>query len=80
MGTPARIFGLPHLPEADFNRLLRRQQIEWHDADGDAQIDPNELTGRNRSKFVADGAFTRPFEKAYRFHVENYRRERVKNE
>ena len=77
------IFGLPHLPKADYNRLAQKQvgltAPLWKDANGNAKIEPNELHSIDISSYVkADDAgklsFTEKFGLLYK---EIYRQTRV---
>ncbi|MBI2343056.1 MAG: hypothetical protein HYV02_01770 [Deltaproteobacteria bacterium] len=88
--TADRIFGLPHIPEQPFNRLAKSQAgtpaadaPQWHDADGDQQIEPEELTAHaERFTETVDGTlrFNARFAQFYRGMVEAYRQELVGEE
>lgn len=85
MATPA-LFGLPQLPEADFQRLaaLAGDNIpQWTDVDGDTRIEPGEISSAKSSYVTVKNGkakFTPAFEKLYRGMAETYRQERVARE
>jgi len=82
-----RQLGLPALPRDDFNRLATRQNLPlfWvKDANDNGLIEPDELAatgeGRVLAGYLARGAFTPRFEKAYKALVELRRQEAVARE
>lgn len=84
---PATVLAAPTLPRSDFNRLAARSGIPvfWmpvaHDT---ATLRPEDLAavgdGEALSRFVFDGKFTAEFDHAYKFLVEERRREAVRRE
>ena len=84
---PSAAFGAPVLTRSDFNRLAARSGIPvfWLPVDHDtATLRPADLApvgdGQALSRFVFDGKFTREFDHAYKFLVEERRREAVRRE
>ncbi|MBI2974410.1 MAG: hypothetical protein HYY43_02320, partial [Deltaproteobacteria bacterium] len=86
-----RLFGLPILPVAEFNRLIKEQlgdkSLAWNDADSDGCIAPQELSAESPEILssyveVKKGAkkFTSEFENLYKSSVELYRNEKIKRE
>ncbi len=80
------LFGLPTLPEKEFNRLANssapQEAITWTD-DGDGALEPEEVQDQSASYVtVKDGkpTFTPKFETLYRRMAETYRQERVTRE
>lgn len=84
---PAAALAAPALGRSDFNRLAAQTGVPlfWlpvaHDS---ATLRPGDLAGvgdaEALSRFVADGKFTAEFEHAYKFLVEERRREAVRKE
>ncbi|MBI2789689.1 MAG: hypothetical protein HYX59_13500 [Elusimicrobia bacterium] len=84
---PATALGAPVLPRSDFNRLAARSGIPvfWMPVAYDtATLRPEDLAavgdGEALARFVFDGKFTAEFDHAYKFLVEERRREAVRRE
>jgi uncharacterized protein YaaR (DUF327 family) len=86
-----RLFGLPILPVAEFNRLIKEQlgdkSLAWNDADSDGCMTPQEISAESPETLssyveVKKGAkkFTSKFENVYKSSVELYRNEKIKRE
>jgi hypothetical protein len=79
--------GAPALPRSDFNRLAAREGLPlfWKPVAYDtATLRPEDLAGVGDtdalSRFVSGGKFTAEFDHAYKFLVEERRREAVRRE
>jgi hypothetical protein len=84
---PGTALGTPALPRSDFNRLAARAGIPvfWMPVAYDtATLRPEDLAavgdGEALVRFVLDGKFTAEFDHAYKFLVEERRREAVRRE
>ncbi|MCR4294276.1 MAG: hypothetical protein NUW21_01985 [Elusimicrobia bacterium] len=84
---PAAALAAPALPRSDFNRLAAQTGVPlfWLPVEHDtATVRPGDLAGvgdaEALSRFVVDGKFTAEFEHAYKFLVEERRREAVRKE
>lgn len=83
---PAAAFAAPALPRSDFNRLAAQTGVPlfWLPVEQDtATLRPGDLAGvgdAELTRFVADGKFTAEFGHAYKFLVEERRREAVRRE
>lgn len=84
---PAAALAAPALPRSDFNRLAAQTGVPlfWLPVEQDTTtLRPGDLAGvgdaEALSRFVADGKFTAEFEHAYKFLVEERRREAVRRE
>ncbi len=85
--SASTLFGLPALSRDDFNRLAAQAGVPlfWGEDGGKVGVpEPNELVAlgvlAGRNPFVAEGALTPAFEKAYRKLVEARRLEAVRQE
>ncbi|MDP3542716.1 MAG: hypothetical protein Q8T11_09660 [Elusimicrobiota bacterium] len=84
---PLAALAAPSLPRADFNRLAAQTGVPlfWLPAEqATTTLRPTDLAGvgdaEALARFVADGKFTAEFEHAYKFLVEERRREAVRKE